>query len=125
MARKVGRVGKLQKRGKRSANRADFAKMLVEASAVVMEHRGRNEFRAGYIAYVLFRFPYWVKFSPTFPPRKLVEKDDETNTYKINAVKLLNWLYVNGHSTYDAKMLVSQTKRVEAMMNQLDREFNF
>lgn len=117
------RATKQQKRYKRDASAKDFAKMLVAASAVVMENRGM-QYRTGNPEYVLFQFPYWVTFATNFPKGHIVAKSDTTNTYKINAVKLLNWLYNAGHSSYDSKMLVSKTRTFEMLDKSIDRLFD-
>ena len=111
------------RRYKRDANAKDFAAMAVVASQVVIQNRG-NQYRTANPEYVLFRFPHWVEFDKTFPKGHIVEKDTETNTYKINAVKLLDWLYNNGHSSYDSKQLVQQTRMYEVLDNSIDRMFN-
>lgn len=111
------------KRYKRSASAKDFAKMVAAASAVVIHNRG-NQYRSGNPEYVLFRFPFWVKFSKDFPKGHIVVRDATTNTYKINAVKLLNWLHANGHSAYDSSMLVQQTRQFEMMEASIDKLFN-
>lgn len=99
-----------------------YAKMQVAASTVVMRNRG-NQYRDGNPEYVLFEFPFWVKFSDGFPKGHIVEKTATSNTYKINAVKLLNWLYANGHSPYDAAMLVKETKQFEYFDKSIERMF--
>lgn len=110
------------KRYKRDANSKDFAAMVVAASEVVIKNRG-NQWRTDNPEYVLFRFPHWVKFANGFPKGHIVDKDNETNTYKINAVKLLDWLYNNGHSSYDSKQLVRQTRMYEVLDKSIDRMF--
>lgn len=97
--------------------------MAVIATSVVMQHRGM-QYRTEYPEYVLFRFPHWVVFDKTFPKGHIVEKDLETNTYKINAVKLLDWLHANGHSSYDSKQLVKLTRMYEVLDKSIDRMFN-
>ena len=97
--------------------------MLVAATAVVIENRGM-QYRTGNPEYVLFEFPFWVTFDKTFPKGHIVEKTTLTNTYKINAVKLLNWLHANGHSPYDSKELIKQTKQFEVLDKSIDRLFD-
>lgn len=113
---------KKQKRFKRDAQAKDFAIMALAASQVVMLNRG-NQYRTDNPEYVLFKFPHWVVFDSTFPKGHIVEKDLETNTYKINAVKLLDWLYNKGYSSYDSKQLVKQTRMYEVLDKSIDRMF--
>ena len=94
--------------------------MLAAATPVVMANRGM-QYRSGEPEYVLFEFPYFVKFAPGFPKGLIVERTLATNTYKVNAVKLLNWLYANGHAPYDAAMLVKETKHFEILTKSIDR----
>jgi hypothetical protein len=123
MVKRVRATNK-QKRYTRSAAAKDFAKMAAAASVVVIENRG-NQYRTGNPEYVLFSFPFWVKFGNDFPKGHIVSKTLTMNTYKINAVKLLNWLHTNGHSSYDSKMLVQQTRQFELLNASLDRLFTF
>jgi hypothetical protein len=61
---------------------------------------------------VYFTFPYFLKFkSEGFPKGQIVEKTATSNLHKINAEKLLNWLYKHGFSRTDAKA-VNEAKRV-------------
>ena len=110
------------KRGKRSASSADYERMVVAASQVVMAIRTARPNRVA--APVFFRFPYWVKFRKGFPQRQLVSKEGMNNLYKINAVKLLDWLHSQGHSPYNSSMLVAQTKQFERLEADIDRMFN-
>lgn len=80
--------------------------------------------RAGNVSSVLFTFPHWVEFADDFPKGHIVEKTLLTNTYKINAVKLLDWLYKHGHCSYDSKMLVQSTKEFETVVGSIDRLIN-
>ena len=110
----------MQKRYKRSASANDYAKMVVAASEVVMENRG-VKYKDGS---VLFIFPHWINFTREFPKGHIVSRTLETNTYKINAVKLLNWLYDNGHSTYNSSMLVKQTTHYELLDTTIEQMFD-
>jgi hypothetical protein len=100
----------------------DYQKMVVAASEVVMRNRG-NQWRTRSPEYVLMEFPYFIKFREGFPKGPLVEKSPTTNTYKINAVRLLDWLYASGFSTYDTKMLVKQTSTYERFEARIDSMF--
>lgn len=114
---------KKMRRYKRDANSKDFSIMVTAASEVVIQNRGM-QYRTDNPEYVLFRFPHWVEFDKTFPKGHIVAKDNETNTYKINAIRLLDWLYENGHSSYDTKQLVRQTRMYEVLDKGIDRMFN-
>lgn len=108
------------------AKARDYARMLVAASEVVVRNRNGSLATQGSSEgpeYILIEFPYFVKFAPGFPKGVLVERSERTNTYKINAVRLLNWLYNNGHSTYDAKQLVQQTRDYEVLEARINRMF--
>ena len=108
------------------AKARQYASMLVAASEVVVRNRNASLAMQGKSEgpeYVLMDFPYFVKFERGFPKGILVERTETTNTYKINAVRLLNWLYSNGHSTYDAKQLVQQTKDYEVLESRINRMF--
>lgn len=111
---------KLQKRATRRATKTVYAKMVAAASAVVIQNRGR-QYRSGNPEYVLMSFPHWVKFSRSFPKGEIVEKTLLTNTYKVNAVKLLNWLYTNGYSQYNVLTLVKETRQFERELNNIDK----
>lgn len=111
---------KLQKSATRRATKAVYAKMVAAASAVVIQNRGR-QYRSGNPEYVLMSFPHWVTFSRGFPKGEIVEKTLLTNTYKVNAVKLLNWLYTNGYSQYNVLTLVKETRQFERELNSIDK----
>jgi hypothetical protein len=121
MARRT-KATKAQKRGKRRARAKDYALMLTAATAVVVDNRGVDgQHRAGNIAYVLMTFPHWVKFAEDFPKGHITVRTLLTNTYKVNAVKLLDWLYKHGHSSYNASMLVRGTKDFELLDDSVDK----
>lgn len=96
--------------------------MRLAATEVVMRNRG-EEYRNGEPVAVLMEFPHWVKFTRGFPKGHVVAKTALTNTHKVNAVKLLNWLHTNGYSAYDAAKLVAETKRFEYVNNEIERLF--
>jgi hypothetical protein len=120
---KRARATNKQKRWKRDAKAKDYELMTKAASEVVMQNRG-DQYRTGNPEYVLFSFPHWVVFDKTFPKGFIVEKTLETNVYKINAIKLLDWLYKNGHSTYGSRQLLRNTRAFEEIDKRLDRMFN-
>jgi hypothetical protein len=115
---------KKMRRFKRDANAKDFALMVVAASEIVMQNRGREQYRSDNPEYILAEFPHWVTFDKTFPKGQIVAKTVETNTYKINAIRLLDWLYKNGFSSYDSKQLVKQTRMFEVLDKSISRMFN-
>ena len=96
--------------------------MLAAASQVVVNNRGM-QYRTGNPEYVLFSFPLDVKFAKSFPKGFRVEQTAERVVHKINAVKLLDWLYNTGRSKYDSKMLVKNTRAFEVLTNSIDRIF--
>lgn len=78
---------------------------------------------SGQPEYVVVEFPYFVKFQPGFPKGTLAEKTSTTNIYKINAVRLLDWLHANGYSNYSATELVQRTKDYERLDGTIERMF--
>lgn len=111
-----------QRKATRKAKPSDYQAMATLAGSVVVQSRGM-QFRTGNPEYVLFEFPFWVVFGKGFPKGHIVSKTRATNTFKINAVKLLDWLYENKHSPYNATMLLRQTREFEEINNRLDRMF--
>ncbi len=103
MPRRVRATNK-QRRYSRAAKQSDYDKMAAAATAVVMSNRG-IQYRSGNPEYVLFKFPFWA-------------------TFEINAVRLLNWLYSKGYSSYDVKMFTEATREYERMANKIEREMN-
>lgn len=116
----------MRKATKRASGK-DYQRMVVAASEVVMRNRNgslEKQGRSGNPEYVLIEFPYFVKFRAGFPKGVLLEKKPSTNVYKINAVRLLDWLHKNGYSTYSATELVQRTKDYERLESSIDRMFN-
>ena len=113
---------KAQKLATSAALQEHYDKMAAAASEVVLHNRGKP-YREGKIAHVLFVFPHWVKFGDGFPRGVIVGKTLITNTYKINAVKLLDWLYKAGKCKYNASLLVKETTRLEVMLRKIERLF--
>lgn len=122
MLRRVRATNK-QRRHSRAAKQSDYDKMAAAATAVVMNNRG-IQYRSGNPEYVLFKFPFWVTFENDFPKGYIVEKTLSTNTYKINAVKLLNWLHARGYCSYDVRKFTEATRHYERMANKIERELN-
>lgn len=83
-----------------------------------MEYRGYG------VEYILVELPFFVKFSDDFPKGYIVEKKELTNVYKINGMKLLDWLHKKGYSSYNSKMLIAQTKAYEILSKKIDRMFD-
>lgn len=123
MAERRVKATKAQKRATRKANKAVYERMCVAATEVVMRNRG-EEYRNGEPVAVLMEFPFWVKFTRGFPKGQVVSKTLATNTHKVNAVKLLNWLHANGYSRYNAASLVSETKQYEYLDKSIERMFD-
>lgn len=121
-ALKRTKATKQQKRYTKPAGKAAFAKMLTAASEIVMRNRGR-QYRDGGVEFVLLELPHWCTFSDDFPKGVVVEKSALYDVRKINAVKLLDWLYNNGHAPYDSATLVKQTKQFEYLDKQIERMF--
>lgn len=119
---KQKRATKQLKRYTKPAGKGAFAKMLTAASEIVLRNRGR-QYRDGGVEYILVQFPHWATFSEEFPKGVVVEREELYNTRKINAVKLVDWLYKNGHSPYDSGMLVKQTKHYMRLEKQIERMF--
>lgn len=118
---------KAMRKATKRASAKDYQRMVTAASAVVMRTRSgtlSNQGRSGQPEYVVVELPYFVKFQEGFPARTLVEKTATTNVYRINAVRLLDWLHEKGYSTYSAKQLVLQTKDYERLEASIDRMFD-
>lgn len=113
---------KLQKQYTRPAGKGHYDKMVVAASKVVLRNRGR-QYRDGGNEFVLFEFVHWCEFAEGFPKGVVVDKTQLTDIRKINAVKLLDWLYKAGHSIYDSGMLVKQTKSYERFEKSIEKLF--
>lgn len=114
------------KKATKPAKPKDYARMVVACSGVVMESRNgviSNQGHSGCNEYVIIEFPYFVKFQKGFPKGQRIEKTATSNVHRINAVRLLDWLYENGYSTYNATMLVQQTKNYERLEASIDRMF--
>lgn len=108
------------------ATAKDYRKMVAAASEVVMRNRvstRKHQGESGNPEYVLITFPYFIKFQKGFPKGHLAEKKGLSNTYKVNAVKLLNWLHSNGYCKYDARTLVARTQHFEQFDASIDRMF--
>ena len=114
------RATKAQKKATKPAGKAVFEKMKQAAMSVVMHNRGR-QYRTGNPEYVLMEVPHWCVFKNGFPNRVLMSKQGLTNTYKVNAVKLLDWLYEQGHSEHNSASLVKMTKQFEYFEKSIDR----
>lgn len=112
-----------QKKACGKAMEKHYQVMARAASEVVLRHRGR-QYRNGAISYVLFVFPHWVKFAKSFPKGVIVSKTFTHDTRKINATKLLDWLYENGKCSYNAQMLTAQTTRFDVFVKELEKHWD-
>jgi hypothetical protein len=83
-----------------------------------------HQSKSGEPEFVMVEFPSDAVFSRGFPKGYVVERTLTTNVRKINAVRLLDWLYENGYSTYTAKQLVQQTKNYERLEASITRMFD-
>ena len=111
----------------RKARKKDYQLLVAAASEVVVKSRRgslHDQSRSGENEYVLVELPYFVKFQRGFPKGRLVEKTKTSNLYRINAVRLLNWLHSKGHCQYDAKQLVARTTQYEVLDKAIERMFN-
>jgi hypothetical protein len=99
-----------------------YAEMVVAASEIVMQNRGR-EYRDDSPTCVLFTFNKKLKFPKGFPKPNVYSREGDTVTYRLNACSLLDWLYDNKHSTYNVAMLVKQTKSFQYFEKSIDRMF--
>lgn len=100
----------------------DWSQLLTAASSVVI--RNREKYRSGNPEYVLVRFAHWSSFPETFPKGYIVEKGAKTNTYKINARKLIDFMHSIGKSPYTASQLAIETVAFEKMKNNIERMFD-
>ncbi len=123
-ALKRTRATKVQRRYTKPAGKYAFEKMILAASEIVLRNRGSGrQYRNGEVESILCKFPHWCIFSEEFPKGTIVGKEPLYDIRKINAVKLLDWLYSAGHSTYDSKMLVTQSRQFEVLNNQIEKLF--
>lgn len=71
---------------------------------------------------VVFRTPYFVRFSEDFPKGVLEHKTAEHNYYRAKAFRLADWLYRHNYLPADAKGIVLSTRDLvfrEAKLNKL------
>lgn len=102
--------------------KAAYQQMVTAASEIVIRNRGR-QYRDGGVEYILVEFKKHCEFAKDFPKGCINEKTSVSYVRKINAVKLLDWLYTNGYAPYDSGMLVKQTKHFEYLSKEIDRMF--
>ncbi len=116
------KVTKVQKRYKVVASKGHYEKLAIAASEIVMRNRGR-QYKDGGVEYILIEVPHWTKFQGDFPKGVLHSRSELHDVRKINAVKLLDWLYENGYSAYNTVSLVKQTKSFQYLEKSIDRMF--
>lgn len=111
----------------KKARVSDYAAMVAAASEVVIRNRNAslsNQGKSEWPDYVVVAFAYFTKFAEDFPKGHIIEKEGLTDVRKINAVKLLDWLYKHGHSKYNASQLVLASKQHEVLDNSIERMFD-
>lgn len=105
----------------RTINDEDYELLLAAASSVVINNR--QKYRSGSPEYILVRFAHWVSFPESFPKGYVVEKGAKTNTYKINARKLIDYMHSIGKSPYTASQLAIETVAFEKLKNSVEQMF--
>lgn len=111
----------------RKARKADYLRLVAAASEVVMNSRSGSIYaqsKSGANEYVEVEFPYFIKFQRGFPKGTLIEKTKTSNIYRINAVRLLDWLHSNGYSKYTATQIVMRTRGYEQLERSVDKMFD-
>ena len=86
---------------------------------------GAIEALAGGNRDVLLTFPWFVKIDKTFPRGICVAKTMTTNTYRVKARKLLDWLHERGYSKVDSKTVVEARRGMLLKLAALDRQLEF
>ena len=69
--------------------------------------------------WVYVRFPYFVKFKSGFPKGTVVKKTAMHNVYRINAVKLLDFLFKIGYSKYSSDDVLKATEEFNKSLDKL------
>lgn len=62
-----------------------------------------------------------VKFEKGFPRGILVDKTDTKNTYKVKAIKLLDFLFLKGASKFNARMLICNKMKFEWYLARIEK----
>lgn len=74
---------------------------------------------------VFLSFPYFVKFkSKGFPRGQVVEKTATANVHKINAIRLLDWLYAHGFSQWDYKAVKAASYKFKLKLTSIERKLD-
>lgn len=120
----VRKPSKAERNATKPADYADFHKLVVAASEVVMTNRnsclsqrGRGEIPD----YILVEFPHFAKFREGFPKGHIAQKKGKTHVRKLNAIKLLNWLAENGYSAYNAAEIVKGSSNYAKLENEIEK----
>jgi hypothetical protein len=108
---------------RKKASSKDYQALVRAASEVVLRTRNSSYSNRRQAEYVLVEFSNTATFTRGFPKGYVVERGSTTNVHKINAVKLLDWLYGNGYSAYSARQLVQQTEDFERLEASIERMF--
>lgn len=109
------------KRPSKADSKAAFDLMTTTATKLIMQHRGR-QYKGDGVEYILMDFPVLSKFSKCFPKGKIVSRTPDTVTRRINAMKLLDWLFIAGYAPYNSAMFIKQTKQFEYFVKDIDRK---
>lgn len=86
-----------------------FDKLFAAASAVVVNTRGHRH-RDKIPNYIIASFHAKCKFEDSFPKGVLLEKDNNVQKRKINAHKLIDWMYDRGYCEHSVKDIVAMSK---------------
>lgn len=107
----------------RKANAEDYAQLAAVAADEVLRTRVGNFTNSGRCGTILASFPYFVKFTPGFPKGVHVRREGLFDIRKINVVRLLDWLYRNGHSAYNGEMLLKRTWHFDRLEDKVEGMF--
>jgi len=123
--RGVGRLSKYLETRYRQPTEDDFRQMaLVCAKAIVSRQRENGERVRSDRIFVTIRLPYFFREkNKTFPLGVLMSADVLSVTMRINANKVLDWLYELGYSDFSSKELRKYLGVFERELTAWENEF--
>lgn len=89
------------------ANKPDYDRLVMACVAALVD--GERD--------IFVSFNYTLKFPSDFPKGIIVEEDDFTNTHKIKARKLLDWLHERGYTTLSYEKLHITSRELTKSIN--------
>jgi hypothetical protein len=101
------------------SSKATYA-ALTKACIAAIVGRADDDYRVD----ILIEFSYIIKFPKGFPKGVLVEKTASTNIYRVKAMKLLDWLHSEGHSTISYTDLMTSSEVFARYLSKLQKSFD-